>query len=72
MSYNKGNMIDKAAILSMIDKGKLVVYYGNNILDVTQFKHPGPDTILKELNGKDIKEQFDDQGHSKFAKSLLS
>jgi hypothetical protein len=52
---NKGNMIDRETILSMMKKGRVIVYYGNNILDVTDFKHPGPDTILNELNGKDMK-----------------
>jgi len=39
----------------MIKNERVIVYYGNNILDVTDFKHPGPDTILNELNGKDMK-----------------
>ena len=45
--------------------------YGNSVLDCTDFKHPGPDKILIENKGKDIRKDFDDQGHSKFAKSLL-
>ena len=53
-------------------KDRVIVYYGNTVLDVTDFKHPGPDTILLENKGKDMKKAFDDQGHSKFAKSLLS
>ena len=56
----------------MIEKGRVVVYFGNNILDVTDFEHPGPKNILKDLNGKDVKDPFEDQGHSKYAKSLLS
>jgi cytochrome b involved in lipid metabolism len=55
----------------LIKKDRTIVYYGNSVLDVTDFKHPGPDTILQEANGTDMKEDFDDQGHSKFAKSLL-
>jgi cytochrome b involved in lipid metabolism len=42
------------------------------VLDVTDFKHPGPETILNENSGNDIKRMFDDQGHSSFAKSLLN
>ena len=72
MNNKAKNMIERAKVLKMIEKGRIVVYFGNNILDVTDFRHPGPKNILKELNGMDIKTQFDDQGHSKFAKSLLS
>lgn len=71
-SYNKVGLIDKAKVDSLIKKDRVIVYYGNSILDVTDFKHPGPDTILSDNKGKDIKLDFDDQGHSQFAKSLIS
>jgi len=52
-------------------KDRVIVYYGNSVLDVTDFRHPGPDNLITEANGKDMKQDFDDQGHSRFAKSLL-
>jgi cytochrome b involved in lipid metabolism len=49
-------------------KDRVIVYYGNSVLDVTDFRHPGPDNLITEANGKDMKQDFDDQGHSRFAK----
>ena len=57
---NKGNLINKAEIDALIKKERVIVYYGNNILDVTNFKHPGPDTILNEAVGQDIRLDFDE------------
>lgn len=54
-SYNKVGLIDKAKVDSLIKKDKVIVYYGNSVLDCTDFKHPGPDTILKDNLVKDIK-----------------
>lgn len=71
-SYNKVGLINKTEVDALIKKDRVIVYYGNSVLDCTDFKHPGPDTIINENMGKDIKTQFDDQGHSTFAKSLIS
>ena len=68
---NKGNLIDKAKVEALMKKGRIIVYYGNSVLDVTDFRHPGPDNLIVDANGKDIKQDFDDQGHSRFAKSLI-
>ena len=68
---NKGNLIDKAKVENLMKKGRTIVYYGNSVLDVTDFRHPGPDNLITEANGKDLKQDFDDQGHSRFAKSLI-
>ena len=43
---NKVGLINSATIESLIKKGRNVVFYGNSVLDVTDFKHPGPDKIL--------------------------
>jgi cytochrome b involved in lipid metabolism len=71
-SFNKVGLINKTKVEELIKKDRVIVYYGNTVLDVTDFKHPGPDTILIDNNGTDIKMDFDDQGHSNFAKSLIS
>jgi cytochrome b involved in lipid metabolism len=70
-SFNKVDLINKTKVDALIKKERVIVYYGNSVLDVTDFKHPGPDTILIDNKGKDIKMDFDDQGHSTFAKSLI-
>ena len=54
-SFNKVGLVDKNKVDTLIKQGKVIVYYGNSVLDVTDFKHPGPDTILNENLGKDIK-----------------
>ena len=52
---NKGNLIDKAKVEALMKKGRIIVYYGNSVLDVTDFRHPGPDNLIVDANGKDIK-----------------
>ena len=53
-------MIDKAKVDDLIKKGRTIVYYGNSVLDVTDFRHPGPENLITEANGKDIKQDFED------------
>jgi cytochrome b involved in lipid metabolism len=59
-SFNKVGLVDKNKVDTLIKERKVIVYYGNSVLDVTDFKHPGPDTILNENLGKDIKQAYDD------------
>ena len=54
-SFNKVDLIDKAKVDALTKKDRVIVYYGNSVLDVTDFKHPGPDTILSDNKGTDIK-----------------
>lgn len=44
--------------------------YQNQVLDVEDFQHPGPQDLIESNLGKDITELFDDQGHSGYAKEL--
>jgi cytochrome b involved in lipid metabolism len=48
--------------------------YGDDVLDVTEFvnQHPGgPDLITEFAGGEDMKEAFDDHGHSSDALAQL-
>ena len=38
--------------------------YDKLVLDVTDFKHPGPAEFITDNIGEDIMQEFDDQGHS--------
>ena len=68
---NKGNLIDEARIQDLIKKDRTIVFYGNSVLDVTDFNHPGPNSVILDSIGKDLKIDFDVKNHSSFAKSLL-
>ena len=48
---------------------KLVIYE-NLVLDVTDFKHPGPQNLIDENIGTDITDLFEQNDHSRFAKDL--
>ena len=37
MVKNKVDLIDKTAIDALIKKDRVIVYYGNSVLDVTDF-----------------------------------
>ena len=52
---NKKKIIDLAQIDSLLKKDRIIVLYGTSVLDVTDFKHPGPDSILIDNKGRDIK-----------------
>lgn len=49
------------------------VLYENKEYDIEEFidLHPGGREVLKELENKDIKEQFEEVGHSKNARKIL-
>ena len=48
-------------------ENKKYVVYGNDVLDVQKFEHPGPQELITENIGNDITEIFNDQGHSRAA-----
>ena len=48
---------------------KLVVYT-NLVLDVGEFKHPGPQDLIDKNIGTDITSFFEENDHSNFAKDL--
>ena len=53
---HKGTIITQAMINDLITKkDRVVVLYGNNVLDVTDFDHPGPESAISESIGQDIK-----------------
>ena len=41
-----------------------------NVLDLTEFRHPGPQELITENIGKDITTLFEDNDHSEYAKDL--
>jgi hypothetical protein len=48
---NKGNLIDQERIQDLIKKDRTIVFYGNSVLDVTDFNHPGPSSVLLDSIG---------------------
>ena len=54
-----------------IKDGKQYVIYGDRVLDVATFKHPGPQKLITENIGKDVTELFDDIGHSASAQDMV-
>ena len=42
----------------------------NYVLDVTEFKHPGPQKLITENIGKDITKLFEENEHSNYAREL--
>lgn len=72
MEYkNKSHVYEPEEIKALENQGRLILYYGYTILDVTDYKHPGGQQLFNENKGKDIQVLFNDQGHSKFAYSLI-
>ena len=62
---HKGTIITQAMVNDLITKkDRVVVLYGSNVLDVTDFDHPGPESAISESIGKDIKKSFESTGHS--------
>jgi cytochrome b involved in lipid metabolism len=47
------------------------MFYGNKVLNVTNFKHPGPQKLISDALDTDIQEDYDQQAHSKYADELL-
>lgn len=45
--------------------------YGDRVIDVTDFKHPGPLNLISDALGEDMKNDFNDQGHSNYAIEVL-
>ena len=45
--------------------------YGDRVLDVATFKHPGPQKLITQNIGKDVTELFDDIGHSESARAMV-
>ena len=45
--------------------------YGDRVLDVATFKHPGPQKLITENIGKDVTELFHDIGHSASAQDMV-
>ena len=51
--------------------GKKYMLFGNQVIDVSEFKHPGPQNLIEENLETDIKDLFIDQEHSDYAMELL-
>lgn len=49
-----------------------IVIYKNQVLDITDFKHPGPQNLLTDNLGKDITALFEENDHSNYAVELCS
>jgi cytochrome b involved in lipid metabolism len=49
---------------------KIYVVYNHQVLDITDFDHPGPKENITDNIGKDISELFEDAEHSNYAKEL--
>jgi len=45
--------------------------YGDRVIDVTDFKHPGPQKLIEDALSEDMKNDFNDQGHSNYAIEVL-
>ena len=52
-------------------EGKKYLVYGNKVLDVSKFDHPGPAELITDNIGKDSTKLFDDQGHSPNAHEMM-
>ena len=52
-------------------EGKKYLVYGNKVLDVAKFDHPGPANLITDNIGKDATKLFDDQGHSPNAHEMM-
>jgi len=49
-----------------------LMFCGNRVLDVTEFKHPGPQKLITEAFNTDITEDYREQNHSKYADTLIN
>jgi len=61
----------KADVDREIKEGRMILIFGNNVYDATEFKkeHPGgPDKIENNVNLQDVSEKFNEIGHSANAK----
>jgi cytochrome b involved in lipid metabolism len=47
------------------------MFFGNRVLNVIDFKHPGPQKLISDAFNTDITEDYIDQSHSKYADTLL-
>ena len=47
------------------------VIYNEMVLDVSQFKHPGPQHLITDNLSSDVTDLFDETGHSDFAINLV-
>ena len=47
------------------------VIYNSMVLDVTHFRHPGPQHLIKDHLSQDVTTLFDDTGHSNFAIQMM-
>ncbi|CAF3378850.1 unnamed protein product [Rotaria sp. Silwood2] len=52
---------------------KCVIVINNRVYDVTKFtdEHPGGEEVLKEQNGRDASNTFEDVGHSSDAREQM-
>jgi cytochrome b involved in lipid metabolism len=49
---------------------RTLVVYNDQVLDLTDFQHPGPKEYITDNVGKDITKLFEDEDHSNYAKKL--
>ena len=61
--------IEEIAQDCKVTKRTLVVY-NDQVLDLTDFQHPGPKEYITDNVGNDITQLFEDEDHSRFAKEL--
>lgn len=47
------------------------MFYGDKVLNVAGFKHPGPQKLITDALNTDITEDYDGQSHSKYADEVL-
>jgi len=54
-------------------KGEKITWllYDRFVMDLTKFKHPGPQEYISDNIGQDIQELFDEQGHSQHAYTMI-
>jgi len=48
------------------------MFFGSRVLDVTNFKHPGPQKLISDALDTDIQEDYTEQAHSGYADELLN
>lgn len=62
---------DKEEIHKLNKAGHKLAFYGDSIINLKDFKHPGPQDLIDSNIGKDLKDSFLSQNHSEFASSLV-
>jgi hypothetical protein len=62
---------DKEEIYKLNNKGEKLAFFGDTVIDLKNFHHPGPQEFITSNIGKDIKESFLNQNHSDYALSLI-